>query len=53
MFEEPIRFFVDLVQNDRAVHELLDAKYTFVNAVLARHYGMPVAAVRARRVGAG
>jgi hypothetical protein len=42
MFEEPIQFFIDLVQNDRAVHELLDAKYTFVNAALARHYGMPV-----------
>jgi hypothetical protein len=41
MFEEPIRFFIDLVQNDRAVHELVDAKYTFVNAALARHYGMP------------
>ena len=41
MFEEPIRFFVELIQSDRAVHELLDAKYTFVNAVLARHYGMP------------
>jgi hypothetical protein len=41
MFEEPIQFFVDLVKNDRAVHELLDAKYTFVNSALARHYGMP------------
>ena len=41
MFEEPIRFFIDLVQNDRSVHELLDAKYTFVNPALARHYGMP------------
>jgi Protein of unknown function (DUF1592)/Protein of unknown function (DUF1588)/Protein of unknown function (DUF1587)/Protein of unknown function (DUF1595)/Protein of unknown function (DUF1585)/Planctomycete cytochrome C len=41
MFEEPIQFIVDLVKNDRAVHELLDAKYTFVNSALARHYGMP------------
>jgi Protein of unknown function (DUF1592)/Protein of unknown function (DUF1588)/Protein of unknown function (DUF1587)/Protein of unknown function (DUF1585)/Protein of unknown function (DUF1595)/Planctomycete cytochrome C len=41
MFEEPIQFLVDLVKNDRAVHELLDAKYTFVNSALARHYGMP------------
>ena len=41
MFEEPIRFLVNLAQNDRAVHELLDAKYTFVNAALARTYGMP------------
>ncbi len=41
MFEEPIRFFIDLVKNDRSIQELLDARYTFVNAALARHYGMP------------
>lgn len=41
MFEEPIRYFIDLVQNDRPVHEFLEGKHTFVNAVLARHYGMP------------
>ncbi|AGA27839.1 DUF1592 domain-containing protein [Singulisphaera acidiphila] len=41
MFEEPIRFFVDLVRNDRSVHEFLDGKHTFVNPSLARHYGMP------------
>jgi hypothetical protein len=41
MFEEPIRFLMNLAQNDRAVNELLDANYTFVNAALARHYGMP------------
>jgi hypothetical protein len=43
MFEEPIRFFVDMIQNDRPVHELLDGRHTFVNAPLARHYGMKVA----------
>ena len=42
MFEEPIRFFVDLVREDRSVLELLDADHTFVNPVLARHYGIPV-----------
>lgn len=47
MFEEPIRFFVDLVQNDRPVYEFLEGKYTFVNAVLARHYGMPEPSVEA------
>jgi hypothetical protein len=31
MFEEPIRFFIDIAQRD----------YTFANAVLAKHYGMP------------
>lgn len=41
MFEEPVRFFLDLVRNDRSIHEFLDAKHTFVNPPLARHYGMP------------
>ncbi len=40
MFEEPIRFFVDLVQQDRSVLECLDGEHTFVNPVLAKHYGM-------------
>lgn len=40
MFEEPIRFFVDVVQRDRSLLSLLDADYTFVNSVLARHYGL-------------
>jgi hypothetical protein len=43
MFEEPIRFFVDVVQNDRPVSEFVDGRHTFVNAPLARHYGMPAA----------
>src|SRR5262249_14120454 len=42
MFEEPIRFFIDLVREDRSVLELLDADHTFVNPVLARHYGIPI-----------
>jgi hypothetical protein len=40
MFEEPIRFFTHLVQNDRSVLDFLYADYTFVNAPLARHYGL-------------
>jgi hypothetical protein len=40
MFEEPIRFMVDEFQNNRSVLDLLYAKHTFVNAALARHYGM-------------
>ncbi len=40
MFEEPIRFFVDLAQHDHSVLELLDANHTFVNRELADHYGM-------------
>ena len=41
MFEEPIRFFVDVMQQDRSVLDFLYADHTFVNAVLAKHYGMP------------
>lgn len=40
MFEEPNQFFVDLVQNNRSVLEFLYGDYTFVNQVLAEHYGM-------------
>ena len=41
MFEEPIRFIEDVIRNDRSVLDLLYANHTFVNPVLARHYGMP------------
>jgi hypothetical protein len=41
MFEEPVRFFLDVVQNDRPVELFLSGKHTFVNGPLARHYGMP------------
>ena len=40
MFEEPIRFFVDVVQRDRSILDLLYADRTFVNAPLAQHYGI-------------
>ena len=43
MFEEPIRFITDLIQNDRPVQDLLYGDYTFVNGALAQHYGMPAA----------
>lgn len=39
MFEEPIRFFVDLLRRDGSVLEFLDARHTWVNAELATHYG--------------
>jgi mono/diheme cytochrome c family protein len=42
MFEEPVRFVVDVATSNRSVLDLLDADHTFVNPVLARHYGMPV-----------
>ncbi|HEY0456871.1 MAG TPA: DUF1592 domain-containing protein [Verrucomicrobiae bacterium] len=40
MYEESIRFFTDLFQNDRSVQNILKADYTFVNEPLARHYGI-------------
>jgi hypothetical protein len=42
MYEEPIEFFVDLARRNRSVLDLLDADRTFVNPVLARHYGIPI-----------
>lgn len=39
MFEEPIRFTVDLVQRNGSVLDFIYGNYTFVNAALARHYG--------------
>ena len=41
MFEEPIRFFVDMVGRDLSVLDFLYGDHTFVNPVLAAHYGMP------------
>jgi Protein of unknown function (DUF1588)/Protein of unknown function (DUF1592)/Protein of unknown function (DUF1585) len=44
MFEEPVRFMLDVVQQNRPVTDLLFAKHTFVNPMLAKHYGMPAVA---------
>jgi mono/diheme cytochrome c family protein len=41
MFEEPVRFLQNVIQGNAPVLDLLYGKYTFVNAVLAKHYGMP------------
>jgi hypothetical protein len=41
MFEEPIRYFTDVVKKDRSVLDLLYGKDTFVNRALAKHYGIP------------
>jgi hypothetical protein len=41
MFQEPIHFVQDLFQNNGNVLDLIYGKYTFVNQVLAKHYGMP------------
>jgi mono/diheme cytochrome c family protein len=51
MRTETERFFHHLVVEDRSVLELLTADYTFANAGLARHYGIPgVAGDHFRRV---
>jgi hypothetical protein len=42
MAEEPIRFFIHVASRDRSVLDFLDADYTLVNPILAKHYGMPV-----------
>jgi hypothetical protein len=41
MFEEPVRFFEDVIRNNSSVLDLLYGNYTFVNPVLAGHYGIP------------
>jgi hypothetical protein len=43
MFEEPIRFFLNVVKENGSVLDFLYGDYTFVNGALARHYGMPEA----------
>jgi hypothetical protein len=41
MFEEPVRFVEEVIRNNRSVLDLLYGDYTFVNPVLAGHYGIP------------
>ncbi len=51
MYEETILFFQDLFQGDRAVTQILDADYTYLNETLAKHYGIPnIAGPQWRRV---
>jgi hypothetical protein len=51
MRKETITFFNDLVKSDRSALDLYRADYTFVNELLARHYGIPgVAGDEFRRV---
>ncbi len=42
MFEEPIRFFIDIVQRNGSVLDFLNADHAFVNPILAKHYGIDV-----------
>ena len=41
MFEEPVRFLLDVFRHNRPILDFLYAPDTFVNPILARHYGMP------------
>lgn len=41
MAGEALAFFEYVMRNDRSILDFLDADYTFVNARLARHYGIP------------
>ena len=41
MFEEPVRFFLDVAREDRSVLDFVYGQHTFVNRALAKHYGMP------------
>jgi hypothetical protein len=41
MFEEPVQFLLDVFRHNRSILDFLYARDTFVNPVLARHYGMP------------
>jgi len=40
MFEEPVRFLLDVFRQNRSILDFLYSRDTFVNPVLARHYGM-------------
>jgi len=46
MFEEPIRFIDDVIRNNRSILDFVFGNYTFVNPVLAKHYGMEGVAAR-------
>jgi hypothetical protein len=41
MFEEPVRYLIDVLQKNRSVLDFLYGTDTFVNRPLAKHYGMP------------
>ncbi len=40
MYEETVRFFEDMIQNDGSVLDILEADHTFLNEALAKHYGI-------------
>ena len=40
MYEEPVRFFIDLFRNNGSVLDIIDSDHTFMNPALAKHYGI-------------
>src|SRR5207237_1282085 len=42
MFEEPVRFVLDMLQHNRSLLDLVNGRHTFVNQALARHYSIPI-----------
>ena len=42
MYEEPVLYLLNTIQTDRSVLDLVYGNDTFVNPVLAKHYGMPL-----------
>lgn len=49
MYEEPIRFFIELAERDGSLTELIDADHTFANASLAAHYGFDMTRFSAKK----
>jgi hypothetical protein len=43
MFDEPVRLAMYLIQEDKPITDLLNSDVTFVNGVLAKHYGGEIA----------
>ncbi|MEY2597750.1 MAG: hypothetical protein RLZZ142_9, partial [Verrucomicrobiota bacterium] len=41
LFEEAMAFLSHIIRQNRPVHEILTADYTFLNERLAKHYGIP------------
>jgi hypothetical protein len=41
LYEESVRFFLDLFQRDGSLLELIECDHAFLNEALARHYGIP------------
>ncbi|MFN0104368.1 MAG: DUF1592 domain-containing protein [Bryobacteraceae bacterium] len=40
MYDEAVSFFEHIVRQDRPVREIIQADYTFLNPLLAKHYGV-------------